>query len=713
MNVYYLINDYTIFYLLHKVFLKMSEKNKDRYMQNVYEEVFNHEYHTEANNELFNSLIPDGWDIIDNILIIIENKRLIKHKEEGKTQLFNYYDNLSDDIKSKYVTYLILGLGNNKKSFKYVIYDSNKKETNLTIQDVHNNLQIKPKFDEKEIRNLNQYIYDNSITLSKSQKTLFIASVLICLKINENILNDYDDSCDSFLIADKMIDIINNYYEDPLFTINFHFIKKSLHNKHLYHIFSVIKNDIKCYGKDILNQFYSEFCIWDRNNDSKLGIVLTPDDIVDLMVTKAFDYYYQFNGKIINPSLIDFCTGTGSFLIKGSKFTNSLYGCEIGDERYSLAKCNFILNNLNCSNLKYNSCFNEKYESNYFDISIINPPFSNKCQDELNPNNKTNWKSYTKEQRFIMYQVELLREGGIGCCIVPRNNFNNNIKANNEFKKNLMNYCQILEVITCNNKVFVPNANVECTILIFRKYNNCEIDNLNNDKSNDYQTKIIDYSDDGFKIKKNIRYYDHKPVIKEQLRILKPNDDWNYQNLLNDITDKILIQMINEYNNNYNYALNKYIINKNIQHDEYNNLVFKTFIEFNKVYHWKLFRIGDLIELVNIKKRFKVDESEKGIYPLITRTSKDNGITKFINDYSIDFNCFTIAPSGSVGYCFYHEYFIGVDGIIKVFKLKEVNINPHLIAMMITNNLINKYSYTNGLTIDKILNETVNIPIFE
>ena len=691
----------------------MSEKNTDRYMQNVYEEVFNHEYHTEANNELFNSLIPDGWDIIDNILIIIENKRLIKHKEEGKTQLFNYYDNLSDDIKSKYVTYLILGLGNNKKSFKYVIYDSNKKETNLTIQDVHNNLQIKPKFDEKEIRNLNQYLYDNSITLSKSQKTLFIASVLICLKINENILNDYDDSCDSFLIADKMVDIINNYYEDPLFTINFHFIKKSLHNKHLYHIFSVIKNDIKCYGKDILNQFYSEFCIWDRNNDSKLGIVLTPDDIVDLMVTKAFDYYYQFNGKIINPSLIDFCTGTGSFLIKGSKFTNSLYGCEIGDERYSLAKCNFILNNLNCSNLKYNSCFNEKYESNYFDVSIINPPFSNKCQDELNPNNKTNWKSYTKEQRFIMYQVELLREGGIGCCIVPRNNFNNNIKANNEFKKNLMNYCQILEVITCNNKVFVPNANVECTILIFRKYNNCEIDNLNNDKSNDYQTKIIDYSDDGFKIKKNIRYYDHKPVIKEQLRILKPNDDWNYQNLLNDITDKILIQMINEYNNNYNYALNKYIINKNIQHDEYNNLVFKTFIEFNKVYHWKLFRIGDLIELVNIKKRFKVDESEKGIYPLITRTSKDNGITKFINDYSIDFNCFTIAPSGSVGYCFYHEYFIGVDGIIKVFKLKEVNINPHLIAMIITNNLINKYSYTNGLTIDKILNETVSIPIFE
>ena len=546
----------------------MSEKNTDYYMQKEYELVFKHEYHTETNSELFDSLIPDGWDIINDTLIIIENKRLIKDKTKGRDQLFNYYDNIKDNH------YQTLGLGCNKKSFRYVIYDSNKNETTLTLDNIYDSLHIKPKIDEKEIRALNQYFYDNSINLSKSQKTLFIASVLICLKINENILNDYDDSCDSYLIADKMIDIISNYYSNQLFTINFYFIKKSMHNKHLYHIFNTIKNDIKKYGKDILNQFYSEFCIWDRNNDGKMGIVLTPDDIVDLMVTKSFDYYYQFNkdNQHKDIKLIDFCTGTGSFLIKGSKFTNSLYGCEIGDERYSLAKCNFILHDLDCNNLRYNSCFNEKYESNYFDISIINPPFSNKCQDELNPNNTTNWKSYTKEQRFIMYQIELLKENGIGCCIVPRNNFNNNIKANNEFKKSLMNYCQILEIINCNSKVFIPNANVECTILIFRKYNNCEINNdfINdvNNALNNYQTKIIDYSDDGFKIKKNIRYYDHKATIKEQLRVLKPNDDWNYQNSLNSITNDILIQMINEYNNNYIHSFNKYIINKNLVNKE-------------------------------------------------------------------------------------------------------------------------------------------------
>ena len=76
-----------IFYI--KFLLKMSEKNTDRYMQNVYEEVFNHEYHTEENNELFDSLIPDGWDIINDTLIIIENKRLIKDKTKGRNQFIH------------------------------------------------------------------------------------------------------------------------------------------------------------------------------------------------------------------------------------------------------------------------------------------------------------------------------------------------------------------------------------------------------------------------------------------------------------------------------------------------------------------------------------------------------------------------------------------------------------------------------------------------
>lgn len=182
---------------------------------------------------------------------------------------------------------------------------------------------------------------------------------------------------------------------------------------------------------------------------------------------------------------------------------------------------------------------------------------------------------------------------------------------------------------------------------------------------------------------------------------------------MSEKNNDILIQMINNYNINYIHSFNKYIINKNIVNKERNKLIWDELIKITKLKEWKEFKIGDLIELVNVKKRFKVDESEKGIYPLITGISKVNGIKKFINDYSINFNCFTMSLSRSVGYCFYHDYPIAVDEIIKVFKPKETNINPHLIAMMITHNLTSKYSYTNGLTIDKILNETVSIPIFE
>ena len=676
----------------------MSEKNTDRYMQHIYEEVFNHEYHTET-NPMFNGLIPDGWDIIDDLLIIIENKKLIKDKTKGRDQLFNYYDNIKDN---HYQTYLILGIGNNTKSFRYIIYDSNKQETKLSLSDIYNMTTINPVFNEQEIRNLNQYLYDNSINLSKSQKTLFVASVLICLKINENILNDFNDSCDSYLIADKMLEIINGYYSDSLFTNNFSFIKKSIHNKHLYHIFNTIKFDIKKYGKDILNQFYSEFCIWDKNNDGKLGIVLTPDDIVNIMVNESFKYYQSANPeiKLNDIKILDFCTGTGSFLIKSSKFTKRLYGCENGDERYSLCKCNFILNDLDYNNLKYNSCFNEHYEANYFDISIINPPFSNRCKDELNNTNETNWKSYTKEQRFIMYQLELLKIGGVGCCIVPRNNFNNNIKATNKFKYEFMKQANIIKYYKCNNKVFMPNANVECVIIIYQKINKLSEPKISN-------VEIIDYSNDGYKLKKNIRVKYSEPKLITYNKDLQWEDDFNDINNDSDYPDIKKLMKLEELEHFYSSikeSLNpKLIIDLNNRFNEIDKIVIK---------EWKTFKISELLELVIVKKKFKVDGSKEGKYPLITRSGKNNGITKFINDYSIDFNCFTIAPSGSVGYCFYHDYPIAVDGLLKVFKPKT-DIDPKLLALIITDKLANKYSYTNGLTIDKILNEIINVPIFE
>ena len=93
-----------------------------------------------------------------------------------------------------------------------------EKNTERYMQEEYEKV-FNPLFDVKEIHNLNQYLYDNSINLSKSQKTLFIASILICLKIDKDIIADYNETTNSYLIADKMINIINNYYDDKIFLI--------------------------------------------------------------------------------------------------------------------------------------------------------------------------------------------------------------------------------------------------------------------------------------------------------------------------------------------------------------------------------------------------------------------------------------------------------------------------------------------------------------
>lgn len=69
--------------------------------------------------------------------------------------------------------------------------------------------------------------------------------------------------------------------------------------------------------------FYTEFTQWDSINEGKIGVVLTPDDIVKIMVEQLE----------LSPTdkVLDFCTGTGSFLIEVGKHTRYLYGCENND----------------------------------------------------------------------------------------------------------------------------------------------------------------------------------------------------------------------------------------------------------------------------------------------------------------------------------------------------------------------------------------------
>ena len=145
-----------------------------------------------------------------------------------------------------------------------------------------------------------------------------------------------------------MIEVIDGYYKDPNLTKSFDFIKSYLDNDILYKLFSILDKDLKSFNGDILNLFYNEFLKYSFDDEGKVGVVLTPDDIVELMVK-------ELNIKD-NEILMDCCTGTGSFLLKAHRLYKNLklVGCENEYIRYSLVKINFILNNIDYSELYYN-----------------------------------------------------------------------------------------------------------------------------------------------------------------------------------------------------------------------------------------------------------------------------------------------------------------------------------------------------------------------
>ena len=202
-----------------------SEKITDHIMLSKFEKVFNVSYNTIENPKLFKSKFPDwqakayqtvdfknqrflkspdGWFEHNNNLFIFENKKLLKDKRKGLEQLLNYYATASktEEFKKYKQYFLILGCGTSK-DFKYWIYsmDNNRfKETKYKLKDLKTK-DYKPHFDLKEIHRFNQYLYDCGINLPKNQKTLFVAAILICLKINPKFLLSYDESDKGFIIS--------------------------------------------------------------------------------------------------------------------------------------------------------------------------------------------------------------------------------------------------------------------------------------------------------------------------------------------------------------------------------------------------------------------------------------------------------------------------------------------------------------------------------
>ena len=174
-------------------------------------------------------------------------------------------------------------------------------------------------------------------------------------------------------------------------------------------------------------------------------------------------------------------------------------------------------------------------------------------------------------------------------------------------------------------------------------------------------------------------------------------------------------QLINKFNHHFvSLSLNDirttevFWIEKEIKYDD---IIKITPLTYGEIKEWKEIKISDYFENVKVKP-LKISECREGDYPLISSCSGNNGTCKFINTYSIEGEFISVARNGSVGSSFYQNGQISITTDIILLKpLKDINL--HLMAMLLNYYLPSKYSCNNKLTINKLMNEIIKIPIFE
>lgn len=128
---------------------------------------------------------------------------------------------------------------------------------------------------------------------------------------------------------------------------------------------------------------------------------------------------------------------------------------------------------------------------------------------------------------------------------------------------------------------------------------------------------------------------------------------------------------------------------------------------------WKDFVVGKVFEC-KTTKAVKVDEIIDGDIPYITRSALNNGCSGYIAEITNKLeegNCITIGAEGQ--YAFYQDQ-IFLPGV-KVYTLRNEHLNQNIGLFICTllNASVFKYSYGRARILEKIMEETIPLPVNE
>ena len=703
-----------------------SEKKTDTLMLIEFNKIFGFDYFTSKQSndfyysKLFNSKIPDGFIKINNYLIIIENKKLIKQKSEGLIQLLNYYENIPLEEKNKLENiYLILGLGNTEKTFRYNIYEVINKNINLSV--LQNLTELSNKIlskSEKEnilmkIENQNnnislQTIHDYIVRELKldnnNEQCYLICAILLALKL-PSFVEDIKNK--EFMETEKIKKLIKESYEsynDNYFNEVFKFIDNVNYNNSIYELVKMIYKLILNNKFDILGDLYSQFCKYSKCED-ELNIVLTPEWVINLMYSLLIKELKEDNLLKVPLKIYDPCCGSAGLLIPfinnidAELFKFSLYGTEINKKMYVLTKCNSIVNNLNIK-IDHNDCMKTDYE-NKFDLSIMNPPYTKKV-------------SGYHCWEFVINQMKHIKLNGIGCCIVPSGLFLDR-KENENYKKEFLLYSIPLTIVELGKGVF-KNVGVSTSILIYKKIENLKL-------TENIQLKYFDF------VNSNAKYYKYIPHVGlkftkeglEEIENIKLNKNlivvsninfkssWLSNNKLNneDMYDKILIDSI-EKEIRYKYEI---IIQKELK-ERIEKLKIINELSEN---HYKSSEIFSLVSKTKNLNYKSSDCSNEFSIPFVAASKNNNGIVGKVKDFEFEASeenpLYTLIKNGdgAAGYIFKHTYNFSCSSSILVLQSDYSFYNNSL--NIISTILHSKYNFSNSLNIERFNNEEFILPM--
>ena len=478
----------------------------------------------------------------DDVSVLVETKQdIMKNIKKAKQQLsayVTYERELTNNAERKIIAILASTSKNKIIVYRDMVDGTHEIENIKKVVSIGDFIEVfEHRVNNKEMvmRNtaaLNDLLYKYSV--KEELRSQLVGTCLLCLKNNlkyeglsaKQIVGGIDDILDNLLTEkdsvrkkekiDRLSDLFEKQTVRELTAEQWNEILYFIEDKILPFIY-----DRNFEGQDLLNLFFITFNKYVGKADKNQAF--TPDHITDFMSKVC--------GVNRNSRVLDYCCGSGSFLVKAMTHEfrdvendpylsktereslkdeikkDHIFGIEYEDKAFGLSVTNMLIHGDGNSNVMQDSCFNQKnWIQNVAkpNVILLNPPYN--CQrNSMDNNYSETWKDKQKEDPskglyFVKWIADVLNEVGLKAkmaVLLPVSCAISSDKEIVSLRSELLEHNTLDAVFSLPNEMFYPGASASACCMVFNI-------GVSHDKEGNPNTFFGYFKDDGFMKKKNL-----------------------------------------------------------------------------------------------------------------------------------------------------------------------------------------------------------------